>query len=214
MGAEFADFFGVGGGQVVFFAEVMGEVVEFDLAGAFFPAGADVQFPIAGADGGDAGLRAAEQERLVRRFGALRERGPEIAAIEGERLRRGSAGEFQQGGEPIDEVERFVDYAAGGDATGPAGAGADADATLVERALAGAEGAVGGDFAGLGAAVVTGENHEGVFAEAGLVQGCEDLADALGLKVQLVDRGGKGELTVRYGSLEQLDDLCRRLMRG
>lgn len=42
----------------------------------------------------------------------------------------------------------------------------------------------------------------------------QDLADALGLKVQLVDRGGKGELTIRYGSLEQLDDLCRRLMRG
>ncbi len=42
----------------------------------------------------------------------------------------------------------------------------------------------------------------------------QDLADALGLKVQLVDRGGKGELTIRYGTLEQLDDLCRRLMRG
>jgi ParB family chromosome partitioning protein len=42
----------------------------------------------------------------------------------------------------------------------------------------------------------------------------QDLADALGLKVQLADKGGKGELTIRYGSLEQLDDLCRRLMRG
>ena len=42
----------------------------------------------------------------------------------------------------------------------------------------------------------------------------QDLADALGLKVQLSDRGGKGELTVTYGTLEQLDDLCRRLMRG
>jgi ParB family chromosome partitioning protein len=42
----------------------------------------------------------------------------------------------------------------------------------------------------------------------------QDLADALGLKVQLADRGGKGELTVSYGTLEQLDDLCRRLMRG
>ncbi|WP_292063893.1 ParB/RepB/Spo0J family partition protein [Brevundimonas sp. UBA7664] len=42
----------------------------------------------------------------------------------------------------------------------------------------------------------------------------QDLADALGLKVELADRGGKGELTIRYGSLEQLDDLCRRLMRG
>ncbi len=42
----------------------------------------------------------------------------------------------------------------------------------------------------------------------------QDLADALGLDVQLADRGGKGEMTIRYGTLEQLDDLCRRLMRG
>jgi ParB family chromosome partitioning protein len=42
----------------------------------------------------------------------------------------------------------------------------------------------------------------------------QDLADALGLQVRLVDRDGKGELSIRYGSLEQLDDLCRRLMRG
>jgi ParB family chromosome partitioning protein len=42
----------------------------------------------------------------------------------------------------------------------------------------------------------------------------QDLADALGLSVQLNDRNGKGELTIRYGSLEQLDELCRRLMRG
>ncbi len=41
----------------------------------------------------------------------------------------------------------------------------------------------------------------------------QDLADALGLKVRLADRGGKGELTLNYGTLEQLDDLCRRLMR-
>ena len=42
----------------------------------------------------------------------------------------------------------------------------------------------------------------------------QDLTDALGLQVQLADRGGKGQLTLRYGTLEQLDDLCRRLMRG
>jgi len=41
----------------------------------------------------------------------------------------------------------------------------------------------------------------------------QDLADILGLKVELQDRGGKGQLTVSYGTLEQLDDLCRRLMR-
>ncbi|MBB5745274.1 ParB/RepB/Spo0J family partition protein [Brevundimonas variabilis] len=41
----------------------------------------------------------------------------------------------------------------------------------------------------------------------------QDLADALGLKVSLVDRSGKGELTLSYASLEQLDDLCHRLMK-
>lgn len=41
----------------------------------------------------------------------------------------------------------------------------------------------------------------------------QDLADALGLKVSLVDRGGKGELNLSYASLEQLDDLCHRLMK-
>ena len=42
----------------------------------------------------------------------------------------------------------------------------------------------------------------------------QDLADALGLKVALADKGGKGEVTIKYSSLEQLDDLCRRLMRS
>lgn len=42
----------------------------------------------------------------------------------------------------------------------------------------------------------------------------QDLADALGLKVHLADKGGKGDLVLSYRSLEQLDDLCRRLMRG
>ena len=42
----------------------------------------------------------------------------------------------------------------------------------------------------------------------------QDLSDALGLKVSLADKGGKGELTIRYGNLEQLDDLFRRLMRA
>ena len=41
-----------------------------------------------------------------------------------------------------------------------------------------------------------------------------DLSDTLGLKVDLADKGGKGALTLRYVTLEQLDELCRRLMRG
>ena len=43
----------------------------------------------------------------------------------------------------------------------------------------------------------------------------QDLADVLGLEVELADRGSKGGvLAIRYTTLEQLDDLCRRLMRA
>lgn len=38
-----------------------------------------------------------------------------------------------------------------------------------------------------------------------------DLAAALGLSVDIKDRGGKGSLTVHYSSLDQLDDVLRRL---
>lgn len=41
----------------------------------------------------------------------------------------------------------------------------------------------------------------------------QDLQEALGLKVKLDDRGGKGELRVSYATLEQLDELCRKLMK-
>jgi ParB family transcriptional regulator, chromosome partitioning protein len=37
------------------------------------------------------------------------------------------------------------------------------------------------------------------------------LSDLLGLKVTLDHRGDGGELRIRYASLDQLDDLCRRL---
>ena len=41
-----------------------------------------------------------------------------------------------------------------------------------------------------------------------------DLAEILGLEVQILDKGGVGEVRVRYATLEQLDDLCRRLSRN
>ncbi len=40
-----------------------------------------------------------------------------------------------------------------------------------------------------------------------------DLASAIGMKVNVAHRGEAGELTISYQSLEQLDDLCRRLSR-
>jgi ParB family chromosome partitioning protein len=40
-----------------------------------------------------------------------------------------------------------------------------------------------------------------------------DLEDVLGMSVDITDRGGAGELRIKYATLEQLDDLCRRLTR-
>jgi ParB family chromosome partitioning protein len=41
----------------------------------------------------------------------------------------------------------------------------------------------------------------------------QDLEEQLGLKVQVIARGEKGELTLHWRNLDQLDDLCRRLMK-
>ena len=41
-----------------------------------------------------------------------------------------------------------------------------------------------------------------------------DLSEVLGLTVQIRDAGGAGEVRIRYATLEQLDDLCRRLSKG
>ena len=40
-----------------------------------------------------------------------------------------------------------------------------------------------------------------------------DLEESLGMAVEVNDRGGAGELRIRYATLEQLDELCRRLTR-
>ena len=42
----------------------------------------------------------------------------------------------------------------------------------------------------------------------------DDLAEVLGLEVEVRDSGGAGELRIKYATLEQLDDLCRRLTRA
>jgi ParB family chromosome partitioning protein len=40
-----------------------------------------------------------------------------------------------------------------------------------------------------------------------------DIEEALGMTVEIADRGGAGQLVVKYATLEQLDELCRRLTR-
>lgn len=42
----------------------------------------------------------------------------------------------------------------------------------------------------------------------------DSLSEVLGMTVDIRDQGGKGELRIQYATLEQLDDLCRRLMRA
>ncbi len=39
-----------------------------------------------------------------------------------------------------------------------------------------------------------------------------DLADVLGMPVEVIDRAGAGRVSIAYDSLEQLDEICRRLM--
>jgi ParB family chromosome partitioning protein len=41
-----------------------------------------------------------------------------------------------------------------------------------------------------------------------------DISERLGLKVEIADRNGRGEVRIRYVSLEQLDEVCRRLTGG
>ncbi|THD74278.1 MAG: ParB/RepB/Spo0J family partition protein [Phenylobacterium sp.] len=41
-----------------------------------------------------------------------------------------------------------------------------------------------------------------------------DIEEMLGMAVEIVDRGGVGELKVKYSTLEQLDEICRRLTRA
>ncbi len=40
-----------------------------------------------------------------------------------------------------------------------------------------------------------------------------DLSETLGLAVEIVDKDGAGELRIGYATLEQLDEVCRRLSR-
>ena len=40
-----------------------------------------------------------------------------------------------------------------------------------------------------------------------------DIEESLGMTVDILDRGGAGEIKIKYATLEQLDELCRRLTR-
>ena len=131
------------------------------------------------------------------------EDGEEVAAIpfEGFVFWGCPAGDGGEGGHPVGDVGGGVDLA-GFEFGGPTEEGGDADAAFVELAFLASEGVIaGGELAGgvvVGgvfgvvvfggaAAVVTGEDDEGVLAELGLVEGGEEAADAV---VEMHDAGG------------------------
>ena len=40
------------------------------------------------------------------------------------------------------------------------------------------------------------------------------MGESLGLHVEIADKAGRGEVRIRYGDLEQLDEILRRLRRS
>ncbi len=59
--------------------------------------------------------------------------------------------------------------------------------------------------------ILAGETGRGKDADTRALE--MDLSDATGMAVEIEDRDGRGQLTIRYQTLEQLDELCRRLSR-
>ena len=77
----------------------------------------------------------------------------------------------------------------------------------VRQAEALARGSDGGKRSGSGA------RRTGAYKDADTRALEMDLSEATGMTVEIEDREGRGVLTIRYDTLEQLDDLCRRLSR-
>lgn len=95
----------------------------------------------------------------------------------------------------------------------------DDAAALAERVLA--EGltvrateALARDSAGKGAAARKASGPRKAPKDADTAALENDLEEALGMSVEVADRGGVGEVKIRYATLEQLDEICRRLTRS
>jgi len=184
----------VGCGEVIAFADVFAEVVEFEaVVFEEFE-----EFPIAVADGTGGGrapgvftgAEIAGEMPVEGRAGSLRsfslEHGEVAGAVEGVLRGRGEVGDFEEGGVVIDGVDGEVGFGCGCDDAGPAGDVGDANASFVEHALAAVEGGVVGDFlAGFysfasisaDASVVAGEDDECVVGELEFVESFADAAD-------------------------------------
>jgi AraC-like DNA-binding protein len=189
------DFFGLIGGEILFFVGIGLEIEEFDTGGE---EGAPDEFPGALAEGGAVGFEVVDDFVAAggTAFGEGRE---DVAAVEGLAGGGATASEMDEGGEHVDDMDEVAEFAAAGDVAGPSDEGGDAGAALVELAFAAVEGAVvAGDgfdialagHAGVaGAAVVAVEDDEGVLAHAFGFERGEDTADFV---VETGDHAGVG----------------------
>ena len=63
-----------------------------------------------------------------------------------------------------------------------------------------------------GPRVSTGASTDGKSADTRALE--QSLSDALGLEIRIAEKGGAGELRISYKTLDQLDDVIRRLRGG
>ena len=175
---ESGDLFGVGGGEVVLFADIFAEVVEFVGVGFLVPD----ELPVAVANGGGpaegfAGAMVGEVliDGLLLEGSFLGEQGEIGNAIEALGVGGGGdSGEGEQGRKEVGSSDGGVHGGAGGEVVGPTIDEGDTDTAFVEGAFDSSQGWLFAD-----ASVVGSENHDGVFAQLELVQSRQDVGDGL-----------------------------------
>ncbi len=205
--------FGVVLGEVVGFGGVFFKVVELPVAGCFgFRLLAD-GFPREVDDGKLSAVAMKFPNHGLGAFeGTFGERGSEIGAVE--ILGCFGFGDGAESGEPVGEVGRGGSGGAGLNLSRPADNGRDADSAFIDGALPAPEagGGVeeGGIYpadvkfwiaAGMGGAVVGGEDDDGVVIETELLESVEDRANML---VEIGDHGGIARSRARVGDVSVL----------
>src|SRR5262249_9136239 len=159
-------------GKVRLFAGVVGEVEQLGRLAARHD-----QLPRPGPDRAAVQLGVDEDDIVGRRL-ALRDRRPHVLAVDGVFLLRLRAGELEQRGIPVDHVQRLVDDGARLDLSWPRHPCGYADAALVESALAGAKTDVRRGLLDR-SAVVAAEDEERIVEYAALFESCLDAADGV-----------------------------------
>lgn len=191
---EGTHFFGVLGGEVVFFGVIIFDVVELGL-GVVARVGVEEDKLPGSLENGALALAFEEfpvEVVVFFLFSYGEEGGDEGEAVSV--LLDGGSGEFANGGGDVPEGGGVTSGLAGLDFSRPPGDHGNADAALVEVAFSSAEGAAGVEAFHLVAsfthgAVVAGEHDEGVVGDTEVFEFFEDQSDVV---VHVGDHGGEG----------------------